>query len=361
MSNKLYIIISLLILSSIYLIFRDHIFLCSDHNNYFVMIEILKGSFDVEAISRIGIDSLIYIIYLFNKNIAIDSYFLLLTLLPVFVYLVAIFILKNNLKMTNVFLLISAPFIFSITFGHFWTCGYRQGLSTSFLILFYAILNTLEKRNWIQNSIILFITFLLGLLSHWSFLLIIPLFLFGRFIKILRYLSNLFKKRKFNLVFLLIILTTGILVISSFTLFRGSLSDNLQYLLEKSENYGLENTIGAKGYGTRFGIVLLVAYSPYILIRSLFILKTTKLNLYLKDQFIITLFFYIICIFGSVTGVGSFIRILVPLQLISVINIIINMRNYPKLLFLSSLLLMTVLATANVYYLYTRLLTYTPV
>ncbi len=143
MSNKLYIIISLLILSSIYFIFKDNIFLCSDHSNYYFMIEFLKGSFGNDFSLRIGLDSLINVIYLFNKNITIQNYFLILTLMPVFVYLIAIFVVKNNLRMANVFLLMAAPFIFSITFGHFWTCGYRQGLSTSFVILLYAILYTL--------------------------------------------------------------------------------------------------------------------------------------------------------------------------------------------------------------------------
>ena len=148
MSNKLYIIISLLFLSSIYFVFKDNILLCSDHRNYLLMLEFLKGSFGgSETNVRIGLDSLIEVVYLFNKNIDIKNYFLLLTLMPIVVYLIAIFIVKNNLRMANVFLLMSAPFIFSITFGHFWTCGYRQGLSTSFVILLYAILYTLEKRN----------------------------------------------------------------------------------------------------------------------------------------------------------------------------------------------------------------------
>ena len=97
--------------------------------------------------------------------------------MPIFIYLIAIFIVKNNLRFANVFLLISAPFIFSITFGHFWTCGYRQGLSTFFVILLYAILNTLEKRNRTQNIIILIIVCLLGLVSHWTFIFLGPLFL----------------------------------------------------------------------------------------------------------------------------------------------------------------------------------------
>ena len=74
-------------------------------------------------------------------------------------------------------------------------------------------------------------------------------------------------------------LITGIFIIASFTLFRGLLNDNFQYFLSKSGNYGLEDGIGFKySYGKRFGILLLAAYAPYILTRSLLTLKTTKLN-----------------------------------------------------------------------------------
>ncbi len=362
MSNRLYIIISLLILGSIYFIFKDNILLCSDHRNYLLMLEFLKGTFDSNFTLRIGLDSLIDVIYLFNKNIDLKNYYLLLTLMPIFVYLIAIFIVKNNLRMTNVFLLMSAPFIFSITFAHFWTCGYRQGLSTSFLILLYAILYTLEKRNRTQNTLILIIVCLLGLLTHWTFIFFGPLFLFNRFTKIINYTSNIILKRENNLAFLVIITITGILIVSSFSFFGNLLNESLIYFLAKYRAYGLEDGLGfGYSYGKRFGILLLVAYAPYILTRCLLILKTSKLNLYLKDQFIITLFFYSICIVGSFTGLGNIIRILIPLQLTSVLNIILNMKYYPRILFLSSLLLMTVLATGNIYYLYIRSLTYTPV
>ncbi len=350
MSNKLYIFTSTIILSFIRIFFQFRIALCSDHNAYTGQLYYLKLFQDKPIFTLDSINSLLLFIF---PNFEIKEISIFYTFFSTLVYLVAVFLLIRILDKLQIFLLILSPLLFSIVFWHYWTCAYRQGLSTSFIALFLATLLTIKERKLLFNSIILSIAALGALISHWTALFYLPFLLLtnptiiGNLNKIFKQIIKLkLNKRIIFLFFTLIFLTIIIFYFVS--------ENSLDIIFRKSSNYGdLSNILSSGVYGTKYPLSVLLSISPYVITRLILVFSNRKAN---KDNLFTDLTTFLIAIIFSVYSVGSFMRFLVPLQLIFIINLIINLRFFSKYLYYSSLVTLSISGVFGIYYTYFRLL-----
>jgi len=123
------------------------------------------------AISQTLIDAVPYgTLYLFRESGYTNyDWFKFIQFISIVIFNISIFLLPCVTKVKSFFYL--SPFIFSIIGLHYWSCGIRNGLSISFVALFYSLILSLRSTNTKINtflSIELIFIAALAQLSHWS-------------------------------------------------------------------------------------------------------------------------------------------------------------------------------------------------
>ena len=348
MTNKLYIFISTTILAFIRIFFENRIVLCSDHTAYASIFLSLKLFEDRPIFALDSINALLYSIF---PNIEIKEISIFFTFFSALVYLIAIFLVIKKLNKVQVLLLIISPLIFTIVFWHYWTCVYRQGLSTSFLALFLTALLTIKERNIFVNLILLSISTFGSLISHWSAIIYLPIILLTNS-KIIAFIKKTFIqiisfRINKNVLTILSILTISLVIISSYIS-----TNSLGLILKKSSFYSdLSTVLGNAIYGTKYPISVFISFSPYFIARSLSYKNRKSGN----ENFFIDFITFIVSIMFSAFSVGSYMRFLVPLQLFSVINLIVNLRNFSRLVYLSALITLSISSIFGIIYMFFRI------
>ena len=202
--------------------------LCSDTGNYL--------THPGYAFSLGSPDSLLYsFLFLIKNNIV---WFKTLQIISVVFFTFALYLLPINTQRLFIGSLI--PWLFSIIGLHFWSCGIRNAIGFSSLLLAFSLKNTDKYANQKKikfAAIILFFVF--AILCHWSLFLLSPFIFFPQIIStFLKFTTNTilinFKlKRK---LFFLISITT---ITTILFVFVGDFSKILSYgIFTRREAYG---------------------------------------------------------------------------------------------------------------------------
>lgn len=256
-----------------------------------------------------------------------------------------LFIIKNNIiwyksiqicsviffQLTLYFLPISSrrlilgstiPWLFSILGIHFWSCGIRNAVSFSFLLLAFSLRFTskFNTQKYLKYLLILIFIFL-SFLTHWSTAIIAPFIIFPGIINLTinstkKLLLNLRLNKKFFIISIILIL------LAIFFVFVSDYGKILSYgLLAKR-----------KAYGTLF---------PYVMLLNLSIFYITSKNLLLNSKIVFSFFISIlICSIIPILGFNPLIiRYTLQLWVLFLLSLLIYTNNFKSVIlyyFLSS-------------------------
>jgi hypothetical protein len=302
---------------------------CSDTANYLSHSGSESLSFAPDAL-------LYYLLYLVGDN---QLWFQLIQALSVFVFAAAVAAL--GMKPTLASLLSISPFIFSIVGFHLWACAIRAGISFSFIILTLSLIElsssssrsgTSSKVSPYSQKILLLVQIIsafISVLLHWSsaFILIASVFLassqFEQAIALLM-------ARKVKIRHLLFVLVAFILLFLMFFVFSSRLDLYIPY------------SSGAD-YGTKLPFIVLAILCLAVPFFNPFSTAQAGLS---RPRGIYILFFAGALSLLSMTGFNeNIVRLLAPLQLISIFYIIIDTRHI-----MTTLVFLAVIAPPFIFY-----------